>query len=99
MVECGRYNLFKILEKLKFTVCLHSWSVDLGPVVRGDLYTQSQQPENLKKKGGKNWKVKKKSGLNMFFQEISDNWIDRLCKQTNSGLCICADVLQHRVNL
>ena len=59
MVECGRYNLFKILEKLNFTMCLHSWSVDLGPVVRGDPYTQSQQPEKLKKKEEKFEKLKK----------------------------------------
>ena len=48
-----RYNLFKILEKLKITLwlCLrHSWWVDPLLVVRGDPYAQSQQPVKLQKK-------------------------------------------------
>ena len=54
-----RYNLFKILEKLKITLwlCLrHSWWVDPLLVVRGDPYAQSQQPVKLQKKKEINFK-------------------------------------------
>ena len=69
-----------ILEKLNFTswLCLlHSWQVDLCLVVRGDPYTQSQQPMKLKK----NRKVKKAEAQSFKKLQITQSY--RLCKETN----------------
>ena len=69
-----------ILEKLNFTswLCLlHSWQVDLCLVVRGDPYTQSQQPMKLKKI--EKLKRLKHSLLRKF--KITKSY--RLCKETN----------------
>ena len=79
----GRNNLFKSLEKLNFTLwlrLLHFWWFDLCPVVRGDPYTQSQQPVKLKKR---NWGRKENQARTWSFTKLQITESILLCKQTN----------------